>query len=670
MNRDRMPDGALILARAMTQRGIVQTIGIGVTAVLLVFEHFGGCDFRSLPCPKIGITMTLCFLGLCRAFPRDSLVVNRAFEAFVTGFTTGPFLIFIEKALTGPTTGTLTERVIFKRMESGHLPCPLLVLLLALPSLACLQGMQSKFATKLGCFNMALFLALSCAMYFCRLPRLPDSEEGKFEAEMSLINLFHNIITGSSIFYIGRVACGQGVEARDHCLDLMRAGRLADSVLNHVLKNSIANIATLIELDEASAIGEPLTRRDILERLTQAMRWCSTRQVLVDLADGRYESVKTPIDVRNWLRNVSATRKAECQVWIRPENLVCFDEKMAFLVLENALSNAAAYGDGTIGVSADYADGQVLLAVSNGLPPDSTLTNALLKQKLEGHSDRGLGTNNHHDGAPASKLPLAKFSTGVGLRHIQLACKGGRGTLDLRIIVGEDSRRTVVLELRLPATICFGGSTATDPVRCCTNGEKEEDFLRPLFELSPNQSTNRPVAVTEPLLHPFPLAVDAPDPLESLSGRKVCALDDAKIICKGYEKLVLRQLGANVASSVVCCPTNHQEVRQFMDTASGDFISGGGMQQTVPAAVTILDQNLDFESEHTLLGTDLAFELRHKRNYEGLIVLRSGNSTSSDVESYMQGGCVDLCLGKDQRNRDVANAIEAAYRKKSRTGAC
>ena len=61
-----MPDGALILARAMTQRGIVQTIGIGVTAVLLVFEHFGGCDFRSLPCPKIGITMTLCFAALLR----------------------------------------------------------------------------------------------------------------------------------------------------------------------------------------------------------------------------------------------------------------------------------------------------------------------------------------------------------------------------------------------------------------------------------------------------------------------------------------------------------------------------------------------------------------------------------------------------------------------------
>ena len=77
------------------------------------------------------------------------------------------------------------------------------------------------------------------------------------------------------------------------------------------------------------------------------------------------------------------------------------------------------------------------------------------------------------------------------------------------------------------------GSTATDPIRCCTNGEKKEDFLRTLFELSPNQSTNRPVAVTEPLLQTPLLAVDAPDPLESLSGRKVCALDDAKIICKG-----------------------------------------------------------------------------------------------------------------------------------------
>ena len=33
----------------------------------------------------------------------------------------------------------------------------------------------------------------------------------------------------------------------------LRAGRLADSILNHTLKNSIAGVATMVELEEESS---------------------------------------------------------------------------------------------------------------------------------------------------------------------------------------------------------------------------------------------------------------------------------------------------------------------------------------------------------------------------------------------------------------------------------
>jgi DNA-binding response OmpR family regulator len=64
-----------------------------------------------------------------------------------------------------------------------------------------------------------------------------------------------------------------------------------------------------------------------------------------------------------------------------------------------------------------------------------------------------------------------------------------------------------------------------------------------------------------------------------------------------------------------------------------------------------------------VLGTNLAEDLR-SRNFEGLILIRSANSTKEDVAGYMRTGAVDGCLGKDQGSKELVADICAAFRQK------
>jgi hypothetical protein len=58
----------------------------------------------------------------------------------------------------------------------------------------------------------------------------------------------------------------------------------------------------------------------------------------------------------------------------------------------------------------------------------------------------------------------------------------------------------------------------------------------------------------------------------------------------------------------------------------------------------------------TVLGTDIAVKLR-KRGFNGLIVVRSANSSVVDNAMYMSTGAVDGCLGKELGFKAMAKDI-------------
>jgi hypothetical protein len=68
-----------------------------------------------------------------------------------------------------------------------------------------------------------------------------------------------------------------------------------------------------------------------------------------------------------------------------------------------------------------------------------------------------------------------------------------------------------------------------------------------------------------------------------------------------------------------------------------------------------------------VLGTKLAKDLRI-RDFKGLILIRSANSTKSDMATYLRTGAVDGCLGKDNGSKELVMDICAAFHQKREGG--
>lgn len=133
----------------------------------------------------------------------------------------------------------------------------------------------------------------------------------------------------------------------------------------------------------------------------------------------------------------------------------------------------------------------------------------------------------------------------------------------------------------------------------------------------------------------------------------VGTIDDSKLISKGYERILLPMLSADVDKSIICCPKTGDEVRQFVDQVSGRF--DGNF-----ADVVLLDQNIELKNG-VVLGTDLAQELR-ARDYNGVVVIRSAHGAGSLTPAE---GTVNLIMGKDASIQSIATPIlEALLAKK------
>jgi signal transduction histidine kinase len=91
------------------------------------------------------------------------------------------------------------------------------------------------------------------------------------------------------------------------------------------------------------------------------MGWCVMRQDLVDLTSGVYQTSLNIVDVKKLLKRTAASAGkvlVVCSNKIDEAVRIVFDERMATLALENAMSNAVAHGDGTrIDIEADVKHG-------------------------------------------------------------------------------------------------------------------------------------------------------------------------------------------------------------------------------------------------------------------------------------------------------------------------
>eukprot|EP00668_Euglena_longa_P021883 GGOE01027228.1.p1 GENE.GGOE01027228.1~~GGOE01027228.1.p1 ORF type:complete len:659 (-),score=213.61 GGOE01027228.1:659-2527(-) len=209
----------------------------------------------------------------------------------------------------------------------------------------------------------------------------------------------------------------------------LQASQMADSVLNHSLKNTLADVAGNIEMFLAGALPSQALE-DCIGSLRRGVRSCKERRGYLHLVAGQYQPVMNTINLQEFGRQLLAGRGATGRF---PDCTIYADEMLLNLIFDNALSNAAKHGNPqnpevafTIeeipaDVCADLEAGKRRFSfqVTNVAHPGSPeLTPEYVQQLFAGTVEK-------------SGRPVPTLSDGIGLTHCQMAAKLGGIALSL-----------------------------------------------------------------------------------------------------------------------------------------------------------------------------------------------------------------------------------------------
>jgi len=126
-------------------------------------------------------------------------------------------------------------------------------------------------------------------------------------------------------------------------------------ILNHIIKNSVSGACAFIEIELTARCKSCAQRsglRAVQSQLNQTVEWCVMRQVMVELSSGVYKTTASPANVgqlmNQWMLSTGHDNfTIEVGSQINMSNTtILFDEKMAWIILQNTLTNAVAHGDG------------------------------------------------------------------------------------------------------------------------------------------------------------------------------------------------------------------------------------------------------------------------------------------------------------------------------------
>ena len=388
-------------------------------------------------------------------------------------------------------------------------------------------------------------------------------------------------------------------KAREAEVVHMEAAREADNVLNHSLKNAMADSTGLIGLFLTNPSQQRLSLlAQAQERLQWGMQWCKKRLAITKLTSGSYVPKMVSVSLQAFVNMLAQGR--DVHVVPFEGRSVMLDETGCAVMLENVLSNASRHGD--------PAGPDVRLRVELHHDPDAEPGHPL-------NSDLVFEVTNRADPAkprvndefvtkalrgegPHSLQPSSSLSEGLGLQHIFLAAQ----TLGIDASLRQE---TDVVVFRACARVQVLPNPQT------TGGT------------SPQNSGSCP-----PTLPP---------------GLTFCCLDDSAVACR----VVAANIEARVPGSTV---RQFGQKRDEVDAFMAAVVAG--------ASVAIVDQHLVYGAT-TIYGTDLLRRLLDA-NYQGLLCIRSANASESDERLYRKCGahCV---LDKADQAAEVVRAITVAY---------
>eukprot|EP00667_Euglena_gracilis_P007068 EG_transcript_7130 len=208
----------------------------------------------------------------------------------------------------------------------------------------------------------------------------------------------------------------------------LQASQMADSVLNHTLKNTLADVAANMEIFLAGR-APPSVLEDSIVCLRRGIQGCKQRQLYVTLASGKYVPAVNLVDLGDFGQQLAAGRAISGSFW---NATVFVDATLVNLIVENAIANAFKHGrpgdpavtfsisrQRDLDLPLEYA--RVVFQVTNAANPATPpLTPEAVGRLFQGRVQL------------RPDAPTPTLSDGIGLAHCLLAAKAGGIDISLK----------------------------------------------------------------------------------------------------------------------------------------------------------------------------------------------------------------------------------------------
>ena len=408
------------------------------------------------------------------------------------------------------------------------------------------------------------------------------------------------------VYAISTTFVSHSVRARNLKIQAQeKARQKADSVLNHILKNTMVEASSCLDFFESDHDKKNLQHaRDILLR---GMSWCKLREVMVKITSGVYKLQPRLINIGEYGHSLVRGRAFVTFAAAVPNNLkMVMDPEASSIILDNAITNAIRHGcpdrpEVQLSVEVEVEVGQDEIMLHGAVPKGrSAKVHFVVKNRANTHRKK-LEPWRSDKPTQISGSELSQtvgWSTGVGLDHIA----------------------TVANLCKIPASLWQDG---------------DEVFFRATIQTT---------------------IVEAKEKMQQAQNRKANRLPDGlpqqlRILCMDDNHVARKSLKHALSSRISGCDVETfgsvlVEVEQFKRAV----LKG--------CDIAILDQHLDFPGNH-MLGSTIAAELVGS-GYKGLVCMRSSNDTAEDQELYTASGahCV---FGNDMLWAEMVPALCEAY---------
>eukprot|EP00670_Eutreptiella_braarudii_P001326 CAMPEP_0174301740 /NCGR_PEP_ID=MMETSP0809-20121228/59222_1 /TAXON_ID=73025 ORGANISM="Eutreptiella gymnastica-like, Strain CCMP1594" /NCGR_SAMPLE_ID=MMETSP0809 /ASSEMBLY_ACC=CAM_ASM_000658 /LENGTH=1039 /DNA_ID=CAMNT_0015407535 /DNA_START=31 /DNA_END=3147 /DNA_ORIENTATION=- len=471
-----------------------------------------------------------------------------------------------------------------------------------------LNCLQSSFLCRLGIKITAAVSVLQCAVLVCwplTSPHLHASWFCRIGA------------TGLWTAHLIRSGYVWESELQKHCqyIDelhqtiaqsrkVLKDGQTADSVLNHMLKNTMADASGCIEL-----VRERNTLEDedglLLSKgsdiLFRGMWLCKMREAILSLVGGHYKVQPRDTNLLQFAEDFVKGREVALDC---PSQIACLDPMVCNVILDNAVTNALRHGCPrdpqvklTVQVSEELHDTSTCSAqaIVDTFSENPVMVRFRILNRANPRRPALVRWSTLQPNTPLPRSSSAPvLSDGLGLGHIRMVANAAN----------------MVAELWQ---------------------EGEEVFFELTLRTKAPSSALTPLQSLQPATCPLP------------PGLVIMALEDSAITRRS---LLLNLQKAIPDATIAMYGKDIDEVEEFKRAVleKGDII--------------ILDQNVDVPGNE-LLGTTILKELIAK-GYNGFACIRSGNSAPADRDLSLRSGA-HWHIGKEVPMREMICLLKAEY---------